>query len=352
MVTVSIIVPVYNVRDCLRTCIKSILSQSLKDYELILVDDGSTDGSGEICDEYMHIDKRVTVIHSMNGGVSSARNVGLNKARGEYILFIDSDDYVAEDYVERLVLNACDCTICGFETRDEFGKYLWKKEYEAVYYHNKALIDFSSLYCQYALFSPYCKLFSRRIIMDNRLRFSEQVSWGEDGMFVADYLQYVDSIRVIKDKGYYYIKYRGKETLSTRIREEIADTISTSREHCIEKMKKTAPHHYQKVKEFCIEDIKQNCAYFLSKLICESNMRWQEQEKVLSRFLENPYILQVLESPKMYFPSNLNLQKSLRKKKAIYIIWDYMMRCKAFLFPGEEDFGMRGRCPQRSAHDV
>ena len=98
MPVLSIIVPVYNVEKFLRECVESILSQSFTDYELILVDDGSTDNSGPICDEYSKLDNRIVVIHKKNGGQSSARNIGIDKAKGDYLTFIDSDDYLADKY--------------------------------------------------------------------------------------------------------------------------------------------------------------------------------------------------------------------------------------------------------------
>lgn len=96
---ISIIVPVYNVDTFLKKCVDSILSQSYKNFELILVDDGSTDNSGNICDYYASIDKRVRVIHKINGGVGAARNTGMSIAKGKYITFIDSDDYVEPEYL-------------------------------------------------------------------------------------------------------------------------------------------------------------------------------------------------------------------------------------------------------------
>ena len=95
----SIIVPVYNVEQYLDKCIKSILNQTFKDFELILVDDGSIDNSGEICDEYAKKDSRVKVIHKKNGGLAAARNTGLIIARGDYVGFVDSDDWIEPRYV-------------------------------------------------------------------------------------------------------------------------------------------------------------------------------------------------------------------------------------------------------------
>lgn len=117
MPKISIIVPVYNVEKYLKRCVDSILNQTFKDFELILVDDGSTDTSGEICDEYSGIDNRVVVVHKKNGGLSNARNNGIDMASGEYLGFIDSDDYIEKDMYEVLyndiTKNNADIAICG-----------------------------------------------------------------------------------------------------------------------------------------------------------------------------------------------------------------------------------------------
>ena len=113
---ISIIVPVYNAEKYLHRCIESILAQTFKDFELLLIDDGSKDSSGYICDEYAEKDERVRVLHKVNGGVSSARNLGLNNARGEWGTFADSDDEVCEDWLSTFVdnLDGYDAVVTGF----------------------------------------------------------------------------------------------------------------------------------------------------------------------------------------------------------------------------------------------
>ena len=119
MYKISIIVPVYNVEKYLCKCIESILGQTFTDFELILVNDGSTDRSGEICDKYKYVDKRIKVIHKENGGLSSARNAGIDIAEGEYIGFIDSDDWIDLNMYNKLynlaILNGADITQCNFQ---------------------------------------------------------------------------------------------------------------------------------------------------------------------------------------------------------------------------------------------
>lgn len=125
MELISVIVPVYNVEEHLEKCLSSIVNQTYKNLEIILVDDGSTDSSGEICDRYAMCDERFVVIHNENGGVSAARNAGVAKATGEYIMFVDSDDYVESDIAEFL-LNLtlqydADISMCGFKYADTEG---------------------------------------------------------------------------------------------------------------------------------------------------------------------------------------------------------------------------------------
>lgn len=106
MSQISVIIPVYNVEKFLRRCLKSVINQTMSDLEIILVDDGSNDNSGEICDEYAKNDDRIIVIHKENGGLRSARNKGLDIATGEWITFVDSDDYIDTDMYEMLYSNA------------------------------------------------------------------------------------------------------------------------------------------------------------------------------------------------------------------------------------------------------
>lgn len=123
---ISIVVPIYNVEKYLEKCIDSMLNQSYKNIEIILVNDGSTDSSGEICDRYADIDNRITVIHKKNGGLSDARNAALDVAKGSYVTFVDSDDYIKEDYILYLYTllrkYKSDISVCEFDYMEESGK--------------------------------------------------------------------------------------------------------------------------------------------------------------------------------------------------------------------------------------
>ena len=119
---ISVIIPVYNAGKTLHRCVDSILVQTFSDFEVLLIDDGCKDNSGNICDEYAKKDSRVKVVHKDNGGVSSARNVGLNKAKGEWITFIDADDYIASDFFSVIDNNDCDFIIGQSHHFDSSGK--------------------------------------------------------------------------------------------------------------------------------------------------------------------------------------------------------------------------------------
>lgn len=199
---VSIIVPVYKAEKCLARCIDSILQQSFKDWELLLVDDGSPDNSGALCDEYAIIDTRIKVFHKDNGGVSSARNLGLAHARGEYITFIDADDYVSGDYLEKLV--ACtpvDLVICGFKNE---GETTFQPESIRVDALECSPLLTSLFEIPYYLDTPWCKLYKKSIIDDNNLKFDRLLKLSEDTLFSYNYIYYCNSIQIIADVLYTY----------------------------------------------------------------------------------------------------------------------------------------------------
>lgn len=188
---VSIIVPVYNAEKYLNRCIDSILSQTMTDFELLLIDDGSKDESGCICDEYAEEDARVKVIHKPNGGVSSARNLGIDRAKGKYIIFIDSDDYwLLPDCLESLTLMmdkfGCDCVRGEYLGVDEIGNVVVgpkvKRELEG-----RLLTPYELL--RYGLageFFGVLFVFKRSTIGD--LRYDEQQSFLEDMDFISRFM--------------------------------------------------------------------------------------------------------------------------------------------------------------------
>lgn len=133
MPKISIIVPIYNMQELMRRCVDSLLAQTFRDFELLLIDDGSTDGSSLICDEYLSIDSRVHVFHKENGGLSDARNYGLKYAKGKYSIFADPDDWVSPDGLDMLYAKAeennADMVICDYYSEDDYLRKLVKQQF-------------------------------------------------------------------------------------------------------------------------------------------------------------------------------------------------------------------------------
>ena len=203
MPKISVIVPVYNTEEYLSRCIDSILSQTFTDFELILINDGSTDNSGRICDEYVLLDKRVTVIHKENGGVSSARNKGLNISKGEFITFIDSDDWIELYYLDQFLQENVDFQICGYNQLISYPSLCKPDATRNVYLNDIANVfdvEFYKLYCRGIL----SKCFKKEIIDKYHLAFNQNLRIGEDTLFILQYLSHCKSIRFISNYGYNY----------------------------------------------------------------------------------------------------------------------------------------------------
>lgn len=212
--TVSIIVPVYNAQSCLARCVDSILGQEYQDFELLLADDGSSDCSGSICDDYAASDSRVHVIHKENTGVSDTRNTALDRARGTYLQFLDSDDWITPDATKLLVRsakdNCCDMVIADFYrvigervshkgdidsssvlTREEFAGHMMKNP--ADFYYGVI----------------WNKLYRRDIVEKYHLRMNTELSWCEDFLFNLEYILHAETFYALKAPVYYYVKTKG-----------------------------------------------------------------------------------------------------------------------------------------------
>ena len=232
MPLISVIVPVYKVEPYLKECVDSILNQTFTDFELILVDDGSPDNCPQICDEYARKDKRVIVIHKENGGVSSARNAGLDyvfaHSDSQYISFVDSDDILRCDTFNRTV------NILSSDNSDivRFSLSFIKEDDEwcPVYEFSNSKIRFNSsseveFYIQNIImpgkigFMCGMSMFKKNIIKNNNIRFLDSVRMGEDWHFLVKYFYYVKSVSFCDDTLYYYRRRSGSAT-------KISDNIS------------------------------------------------------------------------------------------------------------------------------
>lgn len=224
---ISIIVPVYNAEFYLSRCINSILSQTFTDFELLLIDDGSTDQSSEICDKYAVKDARIRVFHKKNGGVSSTRNVGLDEAKGEWIMFVDADDYLLKKSLELLLKESNADLIVGGFSRIHLSS---GKVYSFVPDHRIIRIGTSIVFPEdwvgTYLSTPWCKLFKKEIIKNKKIRFRQDLFYGEDTDFVFRYTIEIGSIQFISEQVYCYCyagERFGKYALKAKDLEKLID---------------------------------------------------------------------------------------------------------------------------------
>lgn len=202
--SVTVIIPVYNAEKYICRCVDSVLAQTYADFELLLINDGSKDKSGDICEEYATLDSRIRVFHKKNEGASSARNYGLDRAKGKYICFIDADDWVEKDYLQQLMPSADeDLVVCSirYEEPEQWLLPLWHKDYDSTDLCNS--LDY--IVEHMAVCSPCCKIIRSEVIEKNNIRFDTKVCAGEDMLFVYDYmLMGVNSMRTISMPLYHY----------------------------------------------------------------------------------------------------------------------------------------------------
>ena len=217
---VSIVVPIYNTEKYLATCVESILQQSYDNIQVCLINDGSNDNSLSICQKYEDKDQRVTVTNKCNGGVSSARNVGIESAKGDYVAFVDSDDILKSDFVEILLKamlsNNVDVVFSGYTLLYGKKEVIKKPRIEAGKYNaidlRKKLIDDGTL--SGILFGSVCgALYKRDIILSQNVWFDENIKVNEDGIFNLIYLKYAEKIEVLPASGYLYRQFTKREIL-------------------------------------------------------------------------------------------------------------------------------------------
>lgn len=208
---ISIIIPIYNGEKYLKVCLDSILAQTYTHFELILVDDGSTDTSSQICDAYAESDSRVITYHISNGGVSHARNYGINVAKGGWITFIDCDDWITPDYLKDFASQNLEPSTLYIIQADkvENGKikpwpYLYKEGICKLKAGNERIIDKLLVYG-----TPWGKFFNSAVVKENKILFDEQISNHEDTLFYFEYIRRIKNIRILSSRYYYRIESTG-----------------------------------------------------------------------------------------------------------------------------------------------
>ena len=297
MTNISIVLPVYNAEKTIKKTIESIINQVYKKWELIIVNDGSTDNSKNICDEYAKQDKRIKVYHVQNGGPSRARNTALNKCMGKYIMFIDSDDLYDKDMIkimeEEINSNELDLVCCNYVKSEDSKIDTGKNVEEKVVEEKKDLYKLIEYMQEKYLYNViWNKIYKYDIIKENNIVFDEEIDMGEDYSFNNKYFQYVEKAKLINNK--LYIHLIDKKSISSKYRanefERRIKNISSNEELYIK-------NNYP-MRSIYIKYIQAIIGSVETILSSKSNLTVREQLEKTKYYIEFPKIKEVIEKSK------------------------------------------------------
>lgn len=211
---ISIIIPVYNVEKHIRQCLDSIINQTFLDFEVLLIDDGSPDKSGDICDEYATKDSRFRVYHKVNGGVSSARNKGLDNAVGEWVTFIDADDWIEKETLEQCIENSKNVEFVRFGMKSVYGENLYIEDtrLENGWTYK---IYCANVFSRQTALGVCGGLYLRSIFTNNNIKFNPKYRLGEDWLVLMQYLKCIKKIKILNSPFYNYNKQNERSATST-----------------------------------------------------------------------------------------------------------------------------------------
>lgn len=317
---ISIIVPVYNASKHLDRCVRSILVQTYSNFELILVDDGSEDNSLVLCESYMEVDHRVSVIHQKNAGVSVARNTGLAAMKGKYFCFVDSDDFVEPEMVDKLyhnlVSNNADISICGFKNVSIRGvrKSFCKTE---IVEGQERIVNFVlTHYLEWLVSSPWGKLYKVDSFFGGR--FDSSISLGEDLKFNIQHFGQVKKIAIIEDCLYCYVDVADSltKTYKQGHYEAICNIYDVTVDYVTGVLGTSAGsasaglgNVNYKLFSFCISFMAQNM----------KGTRFRESKAFISRVCDNNSLQQAIcDLPSLSFVRRVYL-RAIKKKQTIWL---------------------------------
>lgn len=286
MVALSIIVPVYRVDKYLHKCIDSILDQTFKDFELILIDDGSPDECGKICDEYACIDSRVHVIHQENKGLSAARNAGINVAKGQFLAFVDSDDWVEpniyEVLIENIVKSNTDIAVCGI--RNYFKSNPYKEDKGNKQIRNMVLSKdqcFEMIFSKDDCITAFAWNKVYRTAVFSALRYPEGQIY-EDSFLILDILSKCNSAFVTTAKLYNYRRYENSITGSSFCNGEMDRIMSSEKNYNVFK------EHYPQYLEYAEANLYRNYFLTLGKMVLDiDRVDPNDMSNVINRLNDN-----------------------------------------------------------------
>ena len=285
---ISVIVPIYNSEQFISKCIESIIKQTYKNIEIILINDGSRDKSEEICLEYAKKDKRIQYYKQKNSGVAAARNLGIKNASGDYFMFVDSDDYIDRSYINNMVKvaidNQSDFVVTGYQEVYENGKrsksYFGKNKNEII---SISQDDFLNTFLRERHFNSSCwKILSKDLINNNNRLFNEKITYGEDFLFSFETYYYARNPIYLENDGYCYVM----------------NDSSAMHTYSIEALKKYYSDIiaiYKKIKDkYHLSNIALDSLCFkifytfngISKRMCKCNISLNEKKNIISNNVE------------------------------------------------------------------
>lgn len=309
----SVVIPIYNAEKFLERCIKSICNQTYSNIEIILIDDGSKDNSHVICDKFAAEDKRIKVIYKENGGVSSARNRGLDVAQGEYITFIDSDDWINPDLLERLMaqIGQADMAVGGYTTVSKAGNVEQKYKDESLTCPECVCSKFDELYANNFFNAPFAKIYKRNIL--GTQRFDLSVALGEDFLFNLEYLSKCCKIKTVSSVGYFY-NCMNESAATKKLRENDIEQVlflyrkgrDFLRNYC-----PSMPESKELKKRLCLNGIN------LIQLICYSDRTQGEKKRLAKKLLVNNDFIDACREN-----YDLPIKYDLPRKLCLYNNWN------------------------------
>ena len=311
----SIIIPVYNSETTLERCLNSLISQLKKNIEIILVDDGSLDSSLTICRNYAALYSNITVITQENGGVSKARNRGLDEAKGEYILFVDSDDYVSANYIEaiNLMVEKTDSDLYQFSYTIISLKGEHIRTFKSLNDPTRETLlpDIINAMCNKRINQPWAKVYKRSIIEANGIRFAEGVSIAEDREFNIRYSLYINSY-CASNRAIYYVDRRNENSLS-RKKQTNAEEQSKITYRYFEESMANAPIPSREKEQYLRAANFASCRYVYhkAKKLHDENLSWWKRQLKLYEMC-NDINKQKMQYPNTFFCNLLVLPVRLK----------------------------------------
>lgn len=309
---VSVVVPIFNSEKHLNTCIESLINQQFDDFEVLLINDGSTDNSLNICKKYSEEYDYIKILSKSNGGTSTAKNLGIRNAKGKWIVFVDSDDYVDKNYLSKLYSNVVkhdtDLVAAGLKIdyeRDGLSIKLHVPE-NSIFRNKDNLKEGIYTLDYYALLNVnVSKIYRKEILKTNLIFFSDNLSTGEDLAFNCNYFQHINSMYLIADTPYHYVR-RDEESLVNSYKKNLIDMVAQcnqSRQQLYshfnmneKKHKKLYARSYVDYMATCIPNLYRN----------NSNLNKVDREQQLKRIINDPQLQLYVN----YYPTEKNLLTS------------------------------------------